>query len=91
MAGVRRATAPRTTTGCCGMAGAFGFERDKYDVSITAAERALMPLIRNAPSDAVILADGFSCREQIEQCSGRRTKHIAELLANAVSSINAVR
>lgn len=78
-------------SGCCGMAGAFGFERDKYDVSITAAERAMMPLIRNASSDAVILADGFSCREQIEQCSGRRTTHIAELLANAISSTGAER
>lgn len=78
-------------SGCCGMAGAFGFERDKYDVSITAAERAMLPLIRNAGSDTVILADGFSCREQIEQCSGRRTKHIAELLANVVSPTSAVR
>jgi hypothetical protein len=78
-------------SGCCGMAGAFGFERDKYDVSITAAERAMMPLIRDAASDTVILADGFSCREQIEQCSGRRTRHIAELLANVVSSTDAAR
>lgn len=78
-------------SGCCGMAGAFGFERDKYDVSITAAERAMLPLIRNAGSDTVILADGFSCREQIEQCSGRRTKHIAELLTNVVSPTSAVR
>ena len=78
-------------SGCCGMAGAFGFERDKHDVSITAAERAMVPMIRNAASDTVILANGFSCREQIEQCTGRRTKHIAELLANAVSTRGAMR
>lgn len=76
-------------SGCCGMAGAFGFEREKYDLSITAAERAMMPLIRNAASDTVILANGFSCREQIEQGTGRKTKHIAELLANAVGAASA--
>ncbi len=73
-------------SGCCGMAGAFGFERDKYDVSITAAERALMPMIRGAASNAIILANGFSCREQIEQCSGRHTRHIAEVLASAIGA-----
>lgn len=72
-------------SGCCGMAGAFGFERDKYDVSITAAERAMLPLIREAASNTIILADGFSCREQIEQCTGRRTRHIAELLSDVVA------
>ncbi|MGY4158483.1 FAD/FMN-containing dehydrogenase/Fe-S oxidoreductase [Bradyrhizobium sp. USDA 4461] len=70
-------------SGCCGMAGAFGFERDKYDLSVTAAERALLPRIRNAPSGTSILANGFSCREQIEQCTGRKTMHVAELLANS--------
>jgi Fe-S oxidoreductase len=74
-------------SGCCGMAGSFGFERDKYDVSIAAAERAMLPLIRNAGADAVILANGFSCREQIEQCTGRKTMHIADLPANALGAV----
>jgi Fe-S oxidoreductase len=67
-------------SGCCGMAGSFGFETAKYPVSIAAAERVLLPKIASAP-DSIILANGFSCREQIEQSSGRPTLHIAELLA----------
>ncbi len=68
-------------SGCCGMAGAFGFERDKYEVSQTLAERVMLPKVRDAPEATVILANGFSCREQIEQGSARRTAHIAELIA----------
>ncbi len=67
--------------GCCGMAGSFGFESDKYDVSQTLAERVLLPKVRQAPEDTVIIANGFSCREQIEQGSARRTAHIAEVIA----------
>jgi Fe-S oxidoreductase len=68
-------------SGCCGIAGSFGFETQKYDVSIAAAERVLLPRIRNTPPDALVLANGFSCREQIEQCVGRGTLHIAEAMA----------
>jgi len=68
-------------SGCCGMAGAFGFEASKYDMSIAAAERALLPRIRATPEDTLVLANGFSCREQIEQCTGRRTMHVAEAVA----------
>ena len=68
-------------SGCCGMAGSFGFEADKYEVSQTAGERVLLPRIREAASETLILADGFSCREQIEQGTGRSTLHLAELLA----------
>lgn len=68
-------------SGCCGMAGAFGFEAQKYDVSMTAAERVLLPRVRAAAPDVLILADGFSCREQIEQATGRKTVHIAEAAA----------
>jgi Fe-S oxidoreductase len=71
-------------SGCCGMAGSFGFERRKYDVSIAAAERAMLPQIRSAGTDTAILANGFSCREQIEQCTDRKTVHIAEVLADAL-------
>lgn len=67
-------------TGCCGMAGAFGFEPDHYDISMAIGERALLPAVRSAPKDAVIVADGFSCREQIAQSTDRRALHLAEVL-----------
>jgi FAD/FMN-containing dehydrogenase/Fe-S oxidoreductase len=70
-------------SGCCGMAGAFGFEAAKYAVSMKAAERVLLPKVREAPSDTFVLANGFSCREQIEQATGRHTLHVAELMARA--------
>jgi Fe-S oxidoreductase len=68
-------------SGCCGMAGPFGFERDKFAVSQTLAERALLPAVRAAGPDTVLIADGFSCREQIAQNSPRRGLHLAEVLA----------
>jgi Fe-S oxidoreductase len=70
-------------SGCCGMAGAFGFEKAKYQVSMKAAERVLLPKVRAAPPETIVLANGFSCREQIEQALGRKTTHIAELIANS--------
>jgi FAD/FMN-containing dehydrogenase/Fe-S oxidoreductase len=72
-------------SGCCGMAGSFGFEAEKYPVSMAAAERVLLPKLRAAPSGSLILANGFSCREQIEQGSGRPTLHIAELVTRALA------
>jgi Fe-S oxidoreductase len=71
-------------SGCCGMAGSFGFESAKYDVSMRAAERIMLPRIRAADRNCLILADGFSCREQIEQGSGRKTRHLAEVVAAAI-------
>jgi len=68
-------------SGCCGMAGSFGFEKAKYDVSIACGERILLPAVRAAPDDTLLIADGFSCREQIAQCTGRRALHLAEVLA----------
>lgn len=68
-------------SGCCGMAGSFGFEREKYDISMKAAERVMLPRVRAAERDCLVIADGFSCREQIEQGSGRRTEHLAEVIA----------
>ncbi len=70
--------------GCCGMAGSFGFRRDTYDVSIRAGERALLPAVRRAPLDTLIVADGFSCREQIAQATTRRAIHLAEVLRLAI-------
>jgi FAD/FMN-containing dehydrogenase/Fe-S oxidoreductase len=71
-------------SGCCGMAGSFGFERDKYDVSQKLAERVLLPRLRVAPEDAIVISNGFSCREQIKQNSKRRAVHLAEVLATNV-------
>jgi Fe-S oxidoreductase len=68
-------------SGCCGMAGHFGFDKDKYSIAQTLAERRLLPALRGASEDTVIVADGFSCREQIAQNSDRRGIHLAEVLA----------
>ena len=68
-------------SGCCGMAGAFGFERgERYQVSLKVGELVLLPAVRNAPADALLVADGFSCREQIAQTTDRRALHLAEVL-----------
>jgi len=66
--------------GCCGMAGAFGFEQERYDVSLAIGELELLPAVRNADPDTLIIANGFSCREQIEQCTGKRALHLAEVI-----------
>ena len=66
--------------GCCGMAGPFGFERDKYAVSQMLGERVLLPAVRRAEQDTLIITDGFSCREQIAQGTSRRAVHLAEVL-----------
>jgi FAD/FMN-containing dehydrogenase/Fe-S oxidoreductase len=70
--------------GCCGMAGGWGYESRHYDVSMACGERVLLPKVREAPADAVIVADGFSCRSQIEQGrTRRRALHVAQVLALA--------
>ena len=71
-------------SGCCGMAGSFGFEQEKYDVSMRIAELALAPRVREAGDDVLIVADGFSCREQIAHCTGRTAWHPAQILALAL-------
>jgi hypothetical protein len=62
------------------MAGSFGFEADHYEVSLKCGERALLPGVREAEKSTLIVADGFSCREQIAQCTDRRALHTAEVL-----------
>jgi FAD/FMN-containing dehydrogenase/Fe-S oxidoreductase len=69
-------------SGCCGMAGPFGFERDKFDISQRLAERGLLPAVRSADETTILIADGFSCREQIAQNSNRRGLHLSEVLVN---------
>jgi len=67
--------------GCCGMAGPFGFEAEKYDVSMRIAQDGLMPAVDGAGPMTVLVADGFSCREQIEQLGHKEAVHFAEVLA----------
>jgi Fe-S oxidoreductase len=71
-------------TGCCGMAGSFGFEATHYDVSVAVGERVLLPAVREADGEKLIIADGFSCREQIAQTTNRRALHLADVLAQAL-------
>ena len=68
------------TSGCCGMAGSFGFEKEKYDVSIAIGERMLLPKVREAEKSTLIVADGFSCREQIAEGTDRQALHLAEVI-----------
>ncbi|HWD02808.1 MAG TPA: FAD-binding and (Fe-S)-binding domain-containing protein [Amycolatopsis sp.] len=79
--GVRNTT---LDTGCCGLAGNFGFEKGHYDVSKAVAEDRLLPALRETPESTVVVSDGFSCRTQIEQESGRRAEHLAQLLRRAL-------
>ena len=67
-------------SGCCGMAGSFGYEKDKYDVSIKVGERVLLPAVRKADISTVIVADGFSCKEQVGQQTSRKALHLAEVI-----------
>jgi FAD/FMN-containing dehydrogenase/Fe-S oxidoreductase len=83
-----RASGARVTllnSGCCGMAGPFGFEREKYEVSQQLGERVLLPAVRSAAKETAIVTDGFSCREQIAQGTDRRAVHLAEILAAGLS------
>jgi FAD/FMN-containing dehydrogenase/Fe-S oxidoreductase len=75
-------TAP--APGCCGMAGAFGFEKEKYEISKAIGELELLPAVRQAPTDWLIVADGFSCGEQIAQETDRHALHLAEVLQMAL-------
>ena len=69
---------------CCGMAGAFGYDAQTIDVSLAMGELSLLPAVRNAPDDALIVADGTSCRHQIHDGAGRKAIHVAEVLARAL-------
>jgi Fe-S oxidoreductase len=71
-------------SGCCGLAGNFGFERGHYEVSRAVGERVLLPAVRDAAPTTAVIADGFSCRTQIAQGTPRRAVHLAEVLAAAL-------
>lgn len=67
-------------TGCCGLAGNFGMQSGHYDISVAVAENGLLPALRNADEDSILLADGFSCRTQAAQLGGRQGLHLAQFL-----------
>ena len=69
---------------CCGVAGSFGYEKDKYDLSMLVGEHDLLPQIRSASKEAIVIADGFSCRSQIEHATDRRALHLAEVVKFAL-------
>ncbi|HET7305730.1 MAG TPA: FAD-linked oxidase C-terminal domain-containing protein [Segeticoccus sp.] len=76
-------------SGCCGMAGSFGYEAgERYEVSIACGERVILPKVREADEDTLVVADGFSCREQIEQTTDRRAVHLAQVLDLALGEHN---
>jgi Fe-S oxidoreductase len=70
----------RPQQGCCGMAGAFGMAKETFEIGRSIGERVLLPRVRQLDRDTLVLADGFSCREQIELNGGRHTLHVVELL-----------
>ncbi|WP_055484451.1 FAD-binding and (Fe-S)-binding domain-containing protein [Streptomyces sp. WMMB 322] len=72
--------------GCCGLAGNFGFEKGHYEVSAACAEDQLLPAVRRAGPDAELLADGYSCRTQLEQLGGHGSRHLAEVLAEGLDA-----
>jgi hypothetical protein len=70
--------------GCCGLAGSWGFERGHHEISLQCGEQALLPAVRNAAPDKIVIADGFSCKTQIEQGdTGRRALHVAQAMQMA--------
>jgi Fe-S oxidoreductase len=77
----------RLRSGCCGMAGSFGYEADKYEISRRIGEQALLPAVRAAPGDAMIITDGFSCREQIRHGTAREPLHLAQVLARHIDVV----
>ncbi len=72
-------------SGCCGMAGTFGYETEHYEFSLAVGEQRLFPAIRASSPDTIIVADGLSCRAQIEHGTGRKARHLAEVLADALA------
>jgi len=71
-------------SGCCGVAGSFGYEADHYDLSVKIGERRLLPAVRSADPDTLVISDGFSCHTQIAQLTDRRSLHLAEVIRMAL-------
>jgi Fe-S oxidoreductase len=81
---IRGCEALEIDSGCCGMAGSFGFEKEHYDISLKIGELALFPAIRSQQGDFDVVSDGVSCRQQIEHGTGKQAKHLVEVLADAL-------
>jgi Fe-S oxidoreductase len=79
-------TVETVESSCCGMAGAFGYAAETYEVSLRMGELSLLPAVRQAPAETVIAADGFSCRHQIAQGTGRRVRHVVQVLCEAMDA-----
>lgn len=75
-------------SGCCGLAGSFGYESEHYDISMAIGERVLLPAVRVERPDGLVIADGFSCREQIRPGTGRTALHVAEVVALALRELS---
>jgi Fe-S oxidoreductase len=73
-------------SGCCGMAGSFGYEAEHYEISLAMGERALFQAVRALPPDGLVVAAGASCRQQIRHGTGREARHLAEALAAALAA-----
>ena len=78
------AEAHEVKSGCCGMAGSFGFEKEHYDISMKIGEQFLFPSIRLEEGEFTVVSEGISCRQQIEQGTGRKAKHLVEILADSI-------
>jgi FAD/FMN-containing dehydrogenase/Fe-S oxidoreductase len=78
-------TVSEVDSGCCGMAGSFGFEREHYDISVELGNRRLAPAVKATPATTEVVAPGISCRQQIQHLAGRRAKHPAEVLWEALA------
>jgi Fe-S oxidoreductase len=78
-------------SGCCGMAGTFGYEKEHYDISMAVGEMALFPAVRAAARDTIIAAAGTSCREQIKDGTQRSARHPISILAEALETTSPVR
>jgi Fe-S oxidoreductase len=72
-------------SGCCGMAGSFGFEREHYDISVALGNRRLAPAVKGVAAETEIVAPGISCRQQVEHLTGRRARHPAEVIREALA------
>jgi Fe-S oxidoreductase len=73
-------------SGCCGLAGSFGFERDHHEISVKIGEQRLMPTVRQASQEALLIADGFSCKTQVEELTDRRALHTAQAIKMALDN-----
>ncbi|MCG8339464.1 MAG: FAD-binding oxidoreductase, partial [Proteobacteria bacterium] len=81
---IKNATISEINSGCCGMAGSFGYEKEHYDISMEIGELSLFPVVRNSDSNTIIAAAGTSCRQQIKDGTSRKPLHPIEILASAL-------